>query len=243
MKSLFGSTDKGLVRDNNQDRFELVRISNTLSFAVLCDGMGGENGGSIAAKIATEAVCSSLKSGLAEDMTEVSLRNLLLSAVQTANTLVYETATGNPDLSGMGTTLIAAVFLSDTLYIAYVGDSRVYCVTAEKEEQITHDHTVVQMLVDIGEITPEDARVHPKRHFITRAVGVSPLLDVDFLMHPLEQDDIILLCSDGLYNYLTPGMLYAMLTESIKLNSAGPLIDFALTSGGSDNITAIVAKK
>ena len=241
MRSMFGSTDTGLVRKANQDRFECVTLSDALAFAVLCDGMGGENGGSVASEIATKCAVDMLRRDLRADMNELSLRSVLMSAVAAANALVFGAAQKDESLKGMGTTMILAVILNETLYAAYVGDSRVYCVSPESEAQLTKDHTIVQMLVDIGEITEQDAKSHPKRHYITRAVGVSDLAEADFVVHALTRDDIVLLCSDGMYNYLAPGMLYRLLETCLRQESAGPLITFANSCGGADNITAVVA--
>lgn len=242
MRLLIGGTDKGLVRATNQDRFELARLSETLAFAVLCDGMGGENGGHIASGIAAAHVKEVMRRDLSEDMNEPTLRGVMLSAVETANALVYEAAQKDPKLSGMGTTMIVAVFSGRDLYLACVGDSRAYRVSPTGTDQLSHDHTVVQMLLDIGEISQEDAQNHPKRHFITRAVGVGSTVDTDFIMHPLEEDDFVLLCSDGLYNYLNPEGLYPLLEQCARENNVAALIELAKAAGGADNITAVVAK-
>lgn len=242
LRILIGGTHTGMTRKINQDRYDFAQLSETLAFAVLCDGMGGENGGHIASRIACDHAREALRRDLSGDMGETTLRGVMVSAVTSANALVYEAAGKDPSLEGMGTTMIVAVFSADTLYVASVGDSRVYCVSPERELQVSRDHTVVQMLVDIGEITEEDAINHPKRHFITRAVGVAETIDVDFAVQPLAGDDIVLLCSDGLYNYLTPGGFYPLLEQCLRENSADCLIALANAGGGTDNITAIVAK-
>lgn len=242
MKTLIGGTHTGLVRAANQDRFGAERISDALSFAVLCDGMGGENGGGVAAEMATNHVMAVLRRELAENLGETTLRGILLSALAGANALVYDAAQKDESLFGMGTTMVAAVFSGGRVYLAYVGDSRAYLISPEKESQITRDHTVVQMLVDLGEITEDDAKVHPKRHFITRAVGVSPQVEAEFVVESMEEADIALLCSDGLYNYLTPGEIYPLLAGCVREESVQSLIDLALSLGGSDNVTAIVGK-
>lgn len=240
MRKIFGATDTGLVRKSNQDIFVVKTMSESLAFAILCDGMGGENGGNVASAMAADHACTVLQRDLTDELQELSIRSVLLSAVSGANALVYDAAEKDGSLKGMGTTMILAVFLRDTLYLACVGDSRCYCVSPERELQLSHDHTVVQMLVDVGEITPEDARTHPKRHFITRAVGVAATVEADFIVHELEEDDIVLLCSDGLYSYLLPNTLYGMLRDCVDRSGVEPLIDFAKSCGGSDNITAIV---
>ncbi|MDL2233571.1 Stp1/IreP family PP2C-type Ser/Thr phosphatase [Ruminococcaceae bacterium OttesenSCG-928-L11] len=240
MRVVFGSTDPGLTRSSNQDGFACERISDNMAYGVLCDGMGGENGGGIASAVAVEFAAQMLRRDLKEDMGELSLRSVLSSAIAGANALVYEKGQADPELTGMGTTIILAVLLGSTLYIAYVGDSRVYRLNGAEERQLTRDHTVVQMLVDIGEITPEDAKTHPKRHYITRAVGVSPEVEPDFIVEALEEGSIILLCSDGLYQYMEPGLTQPLIQECMAAQSADPLIQFANRQGGSDNITAIV---
>ena len=241
MISLIGGTDKGLVRKTNQDGYEFAVLSERLAFAVLCDGMGGENGGGIASETVIRFVTEVLLRDLHDDMTELSLRSVMQSAVAGANALVYDAAQKDPLLSGMGTTLIMAVFLGEHLFVGYVGDSRVYLVTPEQERKLTKDHTVVQMLVDIGEITEEDAASHPKRHYITRAIGVAPGVEADFLEHPLTADCTVLLCSDGMYNYLAAGTLRELLESCVQSGSVNTLIELAKAGGGTDNITAVVA--
>lgn len=240
MKKIFGATDVGMVRKSNQDAFAVETISDELAFAVLCDGMGGANGGNVASEIAYEHAREALKRDLNAGMNELSIRSVMFSAISGASALIYDAAQKDNNLAGMGTTMILAVFLRDTIYVACVGDSRVYCVSPARELQLTHDHTVVQMLVDIGEITPEDARTHPKRHFITRVVGISPDVEADFIAQELAPDDITLLCSDGFYGYLEPGELYGLLSHCLEIESAHPLIDLAKERGGHDNITAVV---
>lgn len=240
MKNIFGATDIGLVRTSNQDIFRIGRISDDLVFAVLCDGMGGEKGGNIASSLAAEYASAALYRELSGEPGELTVRSVLMSAVAGANALVYDAATKDGALSGMGTTMILSVFFRDTLYIACVGDSRVYCVSPDGQLQLTRDHTVVQMLVDIGEITPEDAKTHPKRHFITRAVGVGSNVEADFIVRELMPDDVVLMCSDGLYGYLQQETLYGLLKLCLDQKSAEPLIELAKSGGGADNITAIV---
>lgn len=243
MISIIGGTDKGLVRKTNQDCYNIAVLTETLAYAVLCDGMGGENGGGVASEIATRFVSEALRKDLREGLGEPSLRSIIESAVAGANALVYAAAQRDPLLAGMGTTLIIAVFSGEHLYVGYVGDSRVYLTTPEEELRLTKDHTVVQMLLDIGEITEQDAVSHPKRHYITRAVGVSAGVEADFLEHKLTEDAIVLLCSDGMYNYLQPGTLHELLRGCLQAGSADALLELAKAGGGGDNITAIVAAR
>lgn len=239
--TFYGGTDTGLVRASNQDRYEYQVLSDRFGFAVVCDGMGGQNGGNVASEITTRFVSDMLRRDLREDMQEASLRGVMESAVAGANALVHEAAVNDPALEGMGTTLVVAVFRGDTVYVTYVGDSRAYAVSPTRELQLTKDHTVVQMLLDIGEISEEDAQVHPKRHYITRAVGVAATVEADFLAHTLAPDELVLICSDGLYHYLAAGTLYALLHRCVREQSAGCLIDLAKECGGADNVTVVVA--
>lgn len=237
-----GGTDAGLVRKTNQDRYAYGALSEPLAYAVVCDGMGGQKGGSVAAEEATKHLADVLARDLRPDMGEASLKNVMMTAVAGANALVYQMAAENPELAGMGTTLIASVFTPEHLFVAYVGDSRAYHLSADGHlSQLTKDHTVVQMLLDLGEISEEEAKIHPKRHYITRAVGVGSTVDADFLEHPLQPEDVVLLCSDGLYQYLEGEPLEQLLRESIAQGSVDNLIQLAREGGGGDNITAVVA--
>jgi protein phosphatase len=224
----------------------LESISPELKVAVLCDGMGGENGGNVASDMACRFAFEKIKRELGAGLdigpgnVELTVRGILTSAVAGANAIVFDAAQKDAALDGMGTTMILAVFNADDLYVCYVGDSRVYLASANGARQVTRDHTVVQMLVDMGEITPEEAKTHPKRHFITRAVGVGPTVEADFIAERLSSGEIALLCSDGLSGYLQTEGLYGLLLPCLKESSAHPLIDYAKKAGGADNITAVV---
>ena len=243
MITIFGATDTGLTRKINQDRFIFEILGDDFAYVVLCDGMGGPAGGHVASETATHFVREVFSRDLKESLSEQSLRSVMLSAAAGANSLIYDAARREPNLLGMGTTLIVAVFRGDYLYIVYAGDSRVYHIREEKEEQITRDHTVVQMLVDSGEITEEDAKEHPKRHYITKAVGVGPMVDTDFLVQEFAPGDKVLLCSDGLYNYLTEGSLPDLLEDESSKACIDRLIELAKEGGGSDNITAVLVTR
>ncbi|HHY53275.1 MAG TPA: Stp1/IreP family PP2C-type Ser/Thr phosphatase [Clostridiales bacterium] len=241
MLSIYAGSDTGRVRKTNQDYYDYKILGEELAFAVLCDGMGGQNGGHVAAEKATGFVAEALARDLRSGMTESSLRNVMQSAIAGANALVYDIACKDAKLAGMGTTLIAAVFDAGHVFIASVGDSRAYYIPASGEEvQLTKDHTVVQMLLDIGEIDREQAQRHPQRHYITRAVGVASTVEADYLEHPIQPGDMILLCSDGLYHYVEAGSLANLVRESVAAKSVDNLINLANQAGGADNISAVV---
>ena len=247
MITICGGTDIGLVRKTNQDSYAYKVMGEFLAYAVVCDGMGGTSGGHVASQTATGFVAKALDRDLKPGMSETSLKAIMMSAAAGANALVYEASRENPDLEGMGTTLIIAVISDERAFVSYVGDSRVYYVNGYREEtQLTKDHTVVQMLVDIGEISQDEAQNHPKRHFITRAVGVAPTVDADFVEHHFLPGDALLLCSDGFYNYvgsehLSGSVLYDHLHKSRREGGVDNLVALAKTvGGGGDNITAVV---
>ena len=140
----------------------------------------------------------------------------------------------------MGTTIVAAVVLGATVYLLSAGDSRAYRYSKGEVSQLTRDHTVVQLLLERGEITPDEAKTHPQRHYITRALGVEPTLATDYMEYTLRPGELLLICSDGLYNYVGEQQLPSLLEECGRLGAVDPLIDAANRGGGGDNITAVV---
>jgi serine/threonine protein phosphatase PrpC len=235
-----GETHKGAVRRQNQDIFRCNILRSNLGYAMVCDGMGGEKAGDIASAVTTEVVDRYLRKGLKPEMSVNSIRSLMLSAISAANAIVYEQSQNDPDFSGMGSTLVLAVISGSMLHIAHVGDSRIYMIAGEEAVQLTRDHSMVQMLVDRGELTPDEAESHPKKHYITRAVGVAPRVDPDYAEYPFPERNAILLCSDGLSNYLKAERVASQVKDCLKRGSARPLIDFALKQGGADNVTAVL---
>ena len=146
----------------------------------------------------------------------------------------------NPDYHGMGTTLVLAVVVGENMHIVNIGDSRIYMAEKKVVKQLTRDHTLVQNLLDRGQISQQEALNHPKKHYITRAIGVGDTLDIDYQMYELKKESIVLLCTDGLSNYLETEKLPELLKNCIRKESLSALIDFANDQGGSDNITAVM---
>lgn len=241
MLHIYGATDRGMVREANEDRFAGEVFDRWCGYAVVCDGMGGEVGGGIAAGIAAEEVRRMVESSLRPHMEERSLRLLLETAVAGANRAVYTRSEQNGGaLRGMGSTLCAAVISDGTALVANVGDSRCYLLREGRLTQLTQDHTAVAELVRQGLLTPEDAARHPDRHAITRAIGVEPEVLPDHTVIDLARGDALLLCSDGLYNSLPPEELAASLPEILNGGDIHTLIDRANAAGGPDNITAVL---
>ncbi|MBQ2756548.1 MAG: Stp1/IreP family PP2C-type Ser/Thr phosphatase [Oscillospiraceae bacterium] len=239
----FGS-DTGRIREVNQDMCVVRQMKSGEVFALVCDGMGGERGGNVASEIACRSMESYIETAL-EKKRSGSVGEMLTKAVETANKDVRKAAAGNAELKGMGTTAVGILVRDDCehLHIVNVGDSRAYQVRGDGIRQLTHDHSFVQMMVDNGEITEEEARVHPKKHYITRAVGASDSIEADYIAADFKPGDIVLLCSDGFSNYFEINEIYRLLKEDAE-NLPQKLIDAANNRGGADNITvAVITKK
>lgn len=231
-------TDKGKVRSVNQDRCDIFFPDQTSCFAVVCDGMGGANAGEVAAELALETVVSRVKAGWRKGITAESVKNLLTTSITAANINVFDKACSDVSCEGMGTTIVACAVLGPTLIVAHAGDSRAY-VYSGALHQLTKDHSFVQTLVDMGKITDEQAKNHPQKNYITRALGIEENIDIDFVRYELCPGDIILLCSDGLSNYIAEDQIVGLL-QQYGGSAAKELIEKANANGGGDNISAVV---
>ncbi|MEE1057084.1 MAG: Stp1/IreP family PP2C-type Ser/Thr phosphatase [Acutalibacteraceae bacterium] len=237
---LYTQTDIGLVRSSNQDAVEGGMLyDGTVMWAVLCDGMGGANGGSVASDIATTVVRENI--GFFDiDGSDYQSENFLREIIDKANNKVYRKQRRDITLQGMGTTMELVVVKNNWAMVAHVGDSRVYHISKENIRQVTVDHSVVQEMVDRGELTPQQAMVHPVKNYITRAVGVNLDVQSDYIEFPFKDDDIIIVCSDGLSNYIPNDSIlsYVKLYSGTALTEA--LIEAAKKHGGGDNISVAV---
>lgn len=236
---IFSRTDKGMVRSSNQDAELYGIFENGDVWAVVCDGMGGANGGSVASNTAVNEIADKLRDTYECGMSGNAVRDMIDKAIQAANIKVYIEAQEDLSLRGMGTTVVAVIISGDTAYIAHAGDSRVYLLTEKAIRQLTTDHSVVQAMVDRGELTVDEARHHPRKNLITRALGVKPKLDIDYCECPFAEGDIILMCSDGLSNYVDEIEMYNILRSNDGRTAVDKLIDTANANGGGDNITAV----
>lgn len=241
----YGKSDVGKVRLGNEDSFKITESDDWVS-ALVCDGMGGASGGEVASELAvcvyTDILFKEIgKSG--SELTGQIIKGAMLTAVAEANKAVVERAESDDDLEGMGTTLVACFVWKDKAYVVNVGDSRLYRVVNGKAERITKDHSFVQYLLDLGRITEEEAEHHPNRNIITRALGISHTVEPDFFM--VEGFDGLLLCSDGLTNYVGADGMDAVLSNDKystkkKVNN---LVAAANKGGGGDNVTVILLMK
>lgn len=237
----YGLSDIGKVRESNQDCFAVSVDGAQPVWAVVCDGMGGANGGYYASNTAVGAFSHGMDISF-EGLKSKQIENVMCEAVKNANQSVYKTSLEQPELSGMGTTLVAAVVLGDSAHIVHVGDSRAYLIGGDKISRLTTDHSVVQQLVELGQITEEEARVHPEKNMITRAVGVKEDVSADAGSVKLRKNDAILLCSDGLSNLVEEEEMRDIVATTPHEEAAELLISLALSRGGADNITAVIIK-
>ena len=241
-------TDIGMVRHSNQDMYSTLKIADDLVFFLVCDGMGGANGGEEASRLACEVATASIERDLEvvlrdkELDTDKYIPKILAFAAREANLAVFDKAEETPSLSGMGTTFIGAVVYGNTLYAANVGDSRLYIVKDGDAKQITRDHSYVQYLVDIGVMTSSQAETSSKRNIITRAIGTDETVEPDTYTVTLEPGSYILLCSDGLSTMVDrAGLARIVCGEGSVDEKASALVLEANNNGGRDNITVILA--
>lgn len=257
-----GKTDIGKKRETNQDNYLTMRLCDNVTLFVLCDGMGGTNGGNIASALAIRTFADFVENEITSCMdqdgncriAEVDFPVLMSNGVSAANKAVYSRARENNELMNMGTTLVAALVTEDEVYTANVGDSRLYLVRKNELMQMTHDHSYVQMLVDMGQITKEEASTNPRRNILTRAVGTEPTVEADVTSFDMPaKDTFLLLCSDGLYNFISEEDTVKIIHgnygdydeddyEAELTYKTDLLVDTANANGGGDNITIILAK-
>ncbi len=233
-------TDVGLKRNNNQD---FVYASNHKVGAlngllIVADGMGGQAAGDLASRLCVEAMVDAI-----EASRQAGAVKVLSEAIRSANRAVTQKAASDPDLMGMGTTLVAATPENGSLFVANVGDSRLYLLDDDRIEQITHDHSLVEEMVRAGKLRREQAKNHPKKNIITRAIGEEGDPEIDFFDVSLNPGDIALLCSDGLTNMVEDEQIFRIVRGSGSLQEAGgKLIDAANRAGGRDNISVVLAR-
>ena len=249
-------TDQGRVRKNNQDSVYTGKIKlpggTTAQLCLVADGMGGAKAGEQASRIASEVTRAQLQSGVngQPPPDDDAWHALLREAARAANSRVYEQSRTNEEQKGMGTTLTIALIVGERLHIASVGDSRAYLLNpggvtedGATTAQLTSDHSLVARLVDIGQITPEQARTHPQRNLLYRSIGTDPAVEVDTLSEQLEPGDVVLLCSDGLVNHVRDEEIARIALEQPDPDGAcGQLVALANERGGRDNISVVIVR-
>ena len=235
----WGLTDPGCVRKQNQDSYRIEQLDRGNLLCIVCDGMGGVNGGRIAARIATDTMqqyfarhMKALQPGME--------KTFIMRGFDITNRAVYEKSTSDPEMQGMGTTGVCAYASRGMAHVVHAGDSRAYLFHAGGLRQITRDHSMVQQLVDSGQITREQAAVHPQKNLITRALGVSANIVPEYNRCEIEAGDILLLCTDGLTNMVADDDIAQVLREVPFFDATSILVDRALQAGGQDNITVLL---
>lgn len=242
-----GKTDVGIKRKNNQDSYAVFSKSGYFC-AIVCDGMGGANGGNIASGLAVKTFASIIKKAFAvknpDDFDEFEIKRLMKTAVDETNRTIYQKSLTSPDLEGMGTTLVAVIGCLCGTFAVNIGDSRIYRQLDGVLQQISTDHSFVQYLIDKGDLKPEEASNHPNKNIILRALGVNEMVEGDYFR--IDNYDRILLCTDGLTNHVSDERIseiisgeFAQKSSSLKARTE-ELIRAANEGGGQDNITAIL---
>lgn len=245
MMNIWGMTDIGLVRRENQDAYA-VRVSEASghTVCVVCDGMGGPGGGRLASRLAVDAFMDSCLANLRQGMSREQVKEVAAFAVAAANTAVYERACADPSLFGMGTTLVSAIVLDGRAVLNNVGDSRAYLIHDGRITRLTRDHSLVEHLVEQGDITEEEARNHPHRNLITRALGPDRSALSDSYEAVLETGDWLLLCTDGLVGTVTDQeMVRELVTGADDNRRLDRLLELAKKRGAPDNVTAVLLRR
>jgi len=242
-------TDPGRVRDHNED---CIESRPDIGLYVLADGMGGYNAGEVASGMATSLISDGLQEvwnlrdieRLNRDEAKALSEKLIREQITRANTAIFTTSQNNPECAGMGTTLVVCHFYDNFLTVAHIGDSRLYRLRGETMEQVTRDHSLLQEQLDSGLITPEEARLSQNKNLVTRALGIDPTVEAEVHVYETQEDDVYLLCSDGLSDMVEDDEIRLTL-HTLKSNpslTVQQLIQAANDHGGRDNISAMLIR-
>ena len=237
----WGITDPGCIRTQNQDAYQTEMLDKNTLLCVVCDGMGGAKSGNVASTLAVEVFVQEVKRTWVSGMDPDKADQMLTNAVKLANFTVYDQAQQFEEFTGMGTTLVAALVSGKFLTVVNVGDSRAYSITQEGVRQLTKDHSLVEMMVARGELTPEQARNYPGKNLITRAIGTESVVECDIFHRRLDGGECLLLCSDGLSNMVdAQEILFEVLHGINKQSSCQRLLGIAKNRGAPDNVTCVL---
>lgn len=235
-------SDIGIKRDNNQDSFYVSENKDILLYLV-ADGMGGHKAGKYASTMARDIIQDNFNKDEIALSHEKDILKWIKTSIEEANTKIYLKSIENDELEGMGTTVTMAYIYRNKIYLGHVGDSRAYLIRNKEITQITEDHSYVNHLLKTGSITEKEAKSHPKRNMITRAVGSSSIIEIDLIVKEWVQGDLLILCSDGLTNMVKDTqILKAFKDENNLQESCDKLVNIANGNGGIDNITVIAIK-
>ena len=239
----WGITDPGCVRAQNQDVYKIEELDRNALLCVVCDGMGGAKSGNVASSLAAEVFAQEVRASYYASMDSTDLDDLVQRAVKLANFTVYDQAREVEDFAGMGTTMVAALICGKQVTVANVGDSRAYLVNPEGVRVITTDHSLAQMMVQRGELLPEEAKRYPGKNYITRAIGTEAVVHCDLFHLEMDREDVLLLCTDGLSNLLDDQeILFEVIQRPDRQDCCHRLLDIAKNRGAPDNVTCVLVQ-
>ena len=237
----WGITDPGCIRTQNQDSYQVEQLGKNALLCVVCDGMGGAKSGNVASTLAVDVFVQEVKRTWVANMAPDRIDQMLKNAVKLANFTVFDQAQQFEEFDGMGTTLVAALISGDYATIVNVGDSRAYSITSDDVRQLTTDHSLVQMMIARGELTPEKARNYPGKNLITRAIGTESVVECDIFHRDLADGECLLLCTDGLSNLVDEQeILFEVVHGLDKQSSSQRLLEIAKKRGAPDNVTCVL---
>jgi protein phosphatase len=242
-------TDAGRVRDHNED---CIESRPEIGLFVLADGMGGYNAGEVASGMATSLIADGFNEAwkprdvdrMGREEAKAYAEKLLREQIARANNAIFTTSQNNPECAGMGTTLVVCQFYDNFVAVAHIGDSRLYRLRGDVMEQVTRDHSLLQEQLDSGLITPEEAKLSQNKNLVTRALGIDPVVEPEIHVHETQQDDLYLLCSDGLSDMVEDEEVRLTLI-TLKSNpslTVQQLVQAANDNGGRDNISAVLVR-
>lgn len=242
MIKAYAKSDKGKVREMNQDYYYISTSLDEVQLYILADGMGGYNGGEIASSLAVQTAKNYIENNFKDiEKDRDSIIQLLGSSMEYANMVVYEKSKESSELQGMGTTLEICLIYNNKVYIGHIGDSRIYRIRKDFIRKLTQDHSYVQKLVKEGTITKEQAAHHPQKNMLMKALGCNAFVEPDVMVKGFLKDDILIMCSDGLSNLVDQDTIYEMASKNIE-QATKDLVELANDRGGYDNITVIIIK-
>lgn len=236
---IYSRIDIGKTRKSNQDAYFAEKLSDGAALVVVCDGMGGANAGNVASDMAVNVISEYVKRSYRESMDASDASQILKRAVTSANIDIYDAALRDENLSGMGTTVVAAIVKEAFTAICHVGDSRAYLISNNTLTQLTRDHSMVQSLVESGKLTPEEAMVHPRKNVITRALGAEENVIPDLYETVIKTGETLMICTDGLSNFVPADQIISIFKSNAINEIADILTDTANANGGGDNITVV----
>ena len=239
----WGLTDPGCGRKQNQDAYKIEKLDRNTRLFVVCDGMGGAKSGNIASTLATDVFVQEVRQSWKSHLDQAKIDQILMGAVKLANFTVFDQSQQFPEFDGMGTTLVAVLLHGKKATVVNVGDSRAYGIDQNGIFQITKDHSLVQMMVDRGSLTPEQAKAYPGKNLITRAIGTEATVMCDIFHLDVAKGDFFLLCSDGLSNMMDDQeILFEVVHGGNKAHFCKRLLNIAKNRGAPDNVTSILVR-